>query len=518
MKAKSLCGLLTAAAVVISMCGSVSKQQGFEEKTVYAETAMLSDGDLNGDNELTVADAVILAHFLAEDEALPQTVISSVTLESADIDKDHLLTMLDMKKLLEIITANAMLVPSVPDDPLTIIFWSGWESEFNQMIEIFEANHPEYANKVRFVTVGNSGAEAREGYANYFAGGEDVDLYLVDYDWRLDYISNDQYSVPLTRLGFHESDFDQCFPYTLRFGRDKNGTLKAVTWMAAPGAYVYRADLAKTLLGAATPEEMQHFVKDWDTFTQTAETVRGLTNGKTAMADCLGSLWQIWSCNIRESYIDSNGKAQISDAGRSFVDFAKLYYDKGYVTKAEQWSDDWYTIGQNDATMGFFHCTWCLVKDSMLSYSEGGVNGATYGKYRITEGPAQWYWGGAEIAVSPKCNSREIAHDFLYDITVDPNTMLQYMNERGEFVNNDAAISKFNNDSGYGNPLLGGQSQYPTLLNNVRSFDLPAEPMQYDSDLDWLFYRTVGKYLKGEIITYDGLQSTFQREAAKILP
>lgn len=516
MKKKRIAGLLSAAAALSAGYCAVSSQQ-FPESGMLRVSAAAAPaaGDLNGDGELTVSDAVLLARLIAEDRSLSR---DAFTEDSADFDADGSLTVQDVQKLLDKL-AEQKPVPVLTDadSTLTILCWDGWEQEFQLMADIFKANHPSCTSQIQFKQIGSSGMEARDQYAMYFDTGEDADLYLTEADWILDYINRDDMAMPMSELGFRDSDFQNCFPYTRTVGRDSSGTLKAVSWQATPGVYAYRADLAKSLLGVQTPAEMQAKVKDWDTFTATAETVRSRTNGKTAMADSMGGLWQAWRFGMPRSYVYEDGIASVTESGNNFANLARLYKEKGYVSSADQWTTEWAEIGQNDETMGYFFCNWCFTPEGVLASSEGGKGGASYGKYNVTQGPVQWFWGGGWLAASPLCNTRKTAHDFLYDIVVNPDSTLQYMNENGEFVNNAEAVAQFNASSGYSNPLLGGQSQYPTLLDNAQTYDLPYTPSPYDEVLSYPFYSLIQEYANGQITTVSGLQSRFRREIEDLL-
>ena len=57
-------------------------------------------GDYNLDGEVTVADAVLLCRFISEDSTLETKVIQAITLETADFDRDSLLNVIDVMKLL----------------------------------------------------------------------------------------------------------------------------------------------------------------------------------------------------------------------------------------------------------------------------------------------------------------------------------------------------------------------------------------------------------------------------------
>lgn len=399
-------------------------------------------------------------------------------------------------------------------DALSILCWTG--DDIEKMIENFTDNTDYTTDQVKYVNVGSKGQEAREQYANYFAGGEDVDLFVLEADWILDYINNDEYTAPLENLGFAKSDFDGCYDYTVSIGTDNNGVLKAASWQSTPGGYVYRTDLAEEYLGAKTPEEMQEFVKDWDTFTETAATVADKSGGKTAMADTLGGMWQVWQYNRSKAWVDADNKLVIDDFCETYANLAKDYYEKGYVTKEDQWTDGWYAIGQDDSTMGYFFCTWCLGAGSMLSNAEGGEGGATFGKYNITAGPSGWAWGGSWLALSPKCDNGTIAHDFVNYFTVDASTAKDYALFKSEFVNNPTAMKEIVDAGSNKNDLLGGQDQFSVLYEAASTIDMDGKITAFDSQIKDAFNSAVSKYAKGDIASYDDMITEFKKEAAKI--
>ncbi len=417
--------------------------------------------------------------------------------------------------------AVAIDVPET-GDKLSVLCWTGDDVE--KMIENFTKNKPEYAGKVEYVNVGSKGQEAREQYATYFAGGEDADLFVLEADWILEYINNDEYTAPLSKLGFTDADFSGCYPYTVSIGTDNNGVLKAASWQATPGAYVYRADLAEEYLGVKTPEEMQPFVDSWDKFTETAKTVKEKSGGKCAMADTLGGMWQVWQYNRKNAWAKDD-KLVIDDYCKEYADLAKNYWDNGYVTKESQWDNKgWYPIGQDGSTMGYFFCTWCLGKGSMLSNAEGGMeddgetpkNADIYGKYRITAGPSEWAWGGSWLALSPNCDNGEIARDFVKYFTVDEDTMEDYALFKGEFVNNPTVMKKIVDDGSNKNALLGGQDQFSVLYESASKIDMDGKITAYDAQIKDAFNNAVTKYVKGEVASYDDMITEFKKNAATI--
>jgi len=406
---------------------------------------------------------------------------------------------------------------SVPEtgDKLTILCWTG--DDVNAMIKNFTANTDYTEDQLAFVQVGENGGEAREKYANFFAGDEDVDLFVLEADWILEYINNDEYTAPLSNLGFSTSDFDGCYDYTVSIGTNNDGVLKAASWQATPGGYCYRTDLAEEYLGVKTPEEMQSKIDSWDKFTETAKEVYEKSGKKTAMADTLGGMWQVWQYNRKSAWTDANDNLQIDDFCKDYAELAKQYWDEGYVTKEAQWDDaGWYPIGQNGGTMGYFFCTWCLGDGSMLEKAEGGKDGETYGKYNIVAGPSGWAWGGSWLALSPKADNGTIAHDFVKYFTVDEASMENYALDKGEFVNNPTVMKKIVDDGTNKNDRLGGQDQFSVLYEAAGNIDMDGKITKFDAQIKEAFNNAVQSYAKGDIKSYDEMIEKFKDDASLI--
>ena len=308
---------------------------------------------------------------------------------------------------------------------LTILCWT--EDDLKYMYDIVADATGMDKSMIEYKNVGSSGTEANEQYAQVFLSGDDVDLYFCDADWNMAYQNNDEYSAPLSAVGISEDMYANAYGYTVDMGKDKNGVLKGASWQAAAGGYAYRADLAQEYLGVSTPEDMQAKIGSWDDFWATAATVYEKSGNTTAMADSLGGVWRAYSNGNRTKSWVNDGKLDPSSVG-DFVSMAKENFDKGYITGATQWTDDWLPQGQSDGaqankTFGFFFPTWSIAAGAQLEQAEGGEGGSTYGKYALCEGPTSWFWGGTWICVYPKTDNAKEAGQFIYTMTADADAM-----------------------------------------------------------------------------------------------
>lgn len=482
-------------------------------------------GNLNGDVAVTAEDAQLALNAATELLTGNESGLDSDQLLLADVDSDGNLTVKDAQLILQYYVLNtvtgiptewdALLNASRPEnivpetgDKLRILCWTDYDVK--PMIEAFLESNQQYENKIAYVNAGSYGAEAREAYARYFALGTDADLYVTEADWIHDYIDGDQYARPITDLGFTEADFDKCYPYTLSVGRDPQGVLKAVTWMATPGGYVYRSDLAKQYFGVSSPEEMQPLVKDWDTFMETAGKLKTASSGKTKMLSSRADWIQPWLYSAHEDPVGINRNLTIPDEYRTFYDRLSSSIANQYYVSTSAWTDEWYKAGVDDTALGYFFCTWCLGQGAMLENAEGGIpTKGTYGKYNITEGPQGWFWGGSWLSLAANADNGTIAHDFIEHFVITTGTMLDYAKKSNTFVNNYEAMQ----DLDVPNPLLGGQSEFAVLDRSAKAIDLGETVSPYTFKFAEMFSESALKTR-----TYEEAVSDFKAEVKRHYP
>lgn len=414
---------------------------------------------------------------------------------------------------------------SMPDtgDVLSVLCWTDDDLKF--MIPIVEAAYPDMAGKIKYVNVGSKGPEASEQYTTYFSSGSDVDLYFCDADWAMSYENNDEYSAPLESIGITKDMYTDAYSYTLAIGTDSNGVFKGATWQAAAGGFAYRADLAEEYLGVTSPDEMQAQIGSWDDFWKTAATVYEKSGGKTAMADCLAGVWRAYSAGnrttpwVQDGKITSdNVKATVGD----FISMAKTNYEAGYISTAEQWGDDWYAQGQSDGALangafGYFLPTWGVADGaSALATAEGE---SAKGQYAICQGPTDWYWGGTWICVHPNCDNGTFAGQFIKAMTVDADSMKQYVADHSDFVNNKTVMSEVVSAGSNSNSLLkDGQDQFSIFAKGADNIKLDGIASQYDGTITTKFNDAVTSYAKGDIDSEDACINSFLDEVAAAIP
>ena len=377
-------------------------------------------------------------------------------------------------------------------DVLTILSWDG-NSDSANMLKLFLQEKGYSEDKVKIVGTGADGEGARDGHKQYLAGKGDADLIICDADWIATYMNDDSLTKPVSEIGLNRSDFTEAFDYTLDWGTNEKGEFMAPTFQATPGGFVYRADLAKQYLGVNSPEEMQEKVKDWDTFQATAAELYAASGNKTSLAATEGGLWQVFGANRTKAWVV--GDKLEMDTAEQFYDIAKTMKDNKYLADVPQWEAPWYAAFKDGTALGDFVPTWGLTQsDTSILYNfTGGPDTDIAKNTAICEGPSGWFWGGSYICVAKKCNSPELAKEFLEFFCKNADSMKKYAEMTGDYVNNKTVMS----DLAVSNPMLGGQNHFEVLTKVLNKLDLSNKVTKYDSVIKAAFNESVDAYLKG---------------------
>lgn len=410
------------------------------------------------------------------------------------------------------------------EETLTILAWTG-NSDIKNMVKLFCQEKGYSEDQIVIKGVGDNGEGARDQYAQYLSGDGDADLMCLEADWILQYINDDTLVAPLSDLGITEADYANAYDYTVQIGKDKNGVLKGASFQAAPGGFVYRTDLAEEYLGVKTPEEMQEKVKDWDTFMETAKTVYEVSGNKTSLTATEGGLWQVYAANRTQPWV-VDGKL-VMDTAEDFFDVAKTMADNHYLAGVPQWDPAWYQAGQDGTTMGYFFSTWCMTNsdgsqlwqaEGVTKDDDGNLSGPTFGKYNICQGPTGYFWGGTWLAASTKCDTKDLATEFVKFFTTDADTMQKYAEFTGDFTNNKVAMQAIIDAGTNKNDLLGGQDQFAVLAVGANNIKMDGLITEYDSKIKSCLNTAVQDYIAGTYATKEEAVDAFKKSVVATFP
>ena len=338
------------------------------------------------------------------------------------------------------------------------------------------------------------------------AADDKIDLFLVEADYALKYVDTD-YTMAVKDLGITDADLADQYQYTKDIVTDSNGVLKGVSWQGCPGVLFYNREAAKEVLGSDDPADVQEYVKDWDTFNDTAAKLKDAGYKITSSAN---DSYRVYSNNVSSKWV-TDGKITIDDNIMKWVDDSKELVDAGETSTAELWSDDWkkgfYPEGK---VFCYFGPAW-LVNFSMAAEDEGSI--ANLGGWGATQGPQGFFWGGTWICAANGTDNPSLVKDIMLQMTTNDDVMKDIIEKDDDFVNNQDVIAEMA-DSSYSSKILGGQNPLGIYSAGVSKLDL-SNLSAYDQGCNEEFQNAMKNYFEGTATKEEALDLFYKAVVEK---
>ena len=336
-----------------------------------------------------------------------------------------------------------------------------------------------------------------------------IDIFLVEADYALKYVDS-SVTMPIKDLGITDKDLENQYKYTKDVVTDSKGVLKGVSWQACPGVFFYSREVAKNVLGTDDPAVVQTYVKDWDTFVETASKMK---EADYHMVSSVMDTYRVYSNNVTSKWVE-DGKINIDKNIMKWVEDSKKMYDAGQTGTHAMWSDDWskgfYPEGK---VFGYFGPAW-LINFCMAADKEGSI--ANAGGFAATEGPQGFFWGGTWICAAKGTDNAELIKDIMLKLTTDKEIMTDICKKDDDFVNYKSVMEEMGKDETYKSKVLGGQNPLSMYANGVASIDL-SNISKYDSGCNADFQSAITDYFEGNA-TLDECLETFKKAVIEKYP
>lgn len=336
-----------------------------------------------------------------------------------------------------------------------------------------------------------------------------IDIFLLEADYALKYVDT-EYTLPLKTLGIEDSALSKQYQYTKDVVTDSNGILKGSSWQACPGVLFYNRDVAKEVLGTEDPEEVQEFVKDWDTFKDTASKMK---DAGYSMTSSVMDTYRVYSNNVTSKAVEGN-KINVDENIMNWINDSKELYDMGATGTHALWGDDWskgfYPEGK---VFCYFGPAW-LVNFCMAADQEGSIG--NLGKWGAATGPQGFFWGGTWIAAANNTDNSSLVKDIILKLTADDATMTEIVKKYDDYVNNVDVMTAMASDSEYHSDILGGQNPIAMYNAGVQTIDL-SNVSAYDSGFNIDLQGAITDYFKGTC-TLDEAMDAFHKAMTERYP
>ena len=370
-----------------------------------------------------------------------------------------------------------------------------WNTELQERLAyVFEAN-PGMEDRIEYVNIGDSGIyQERIDQLLQAPDAEDYpDIIAFEAAYIMKYTNSDQ-TLDVKDLGITDADLGEMYPYTIDVATDKrNGSLKGLSWQACPGSFMYRTDLAESILGVTSPEEMQAKISTWDDFIATAHEIKEKSGDATRILSSNGDLAEVFRSNMENPWVDDSGVFRMDPIMEQYMDLEKTLEQEDLTQKTTTWSDEWNAGPSTDAVFGYFGCTWFLHWTIKANCGGSAVGEGTYGLWNMCQGPMSYYWGGTWLGATAGCSDKELAGQIMKSLCCDTDVMTKMSSETLDYVNNKTAMQTLSDQGAGAYDFLGGQdfiAVFSPLADNVDVSFMSA----YD--------KTIGDLLATQITEY----------------
>lgn len=330
------------------------------------------------------------------------------------------------------------------------------------------------------------------------AADDKIDIFLVEADYALKYVDS-EYSLPVADLGIKDADIANQYKYTQDIVTDSKGVLKGLSWQGCPGALFYNREAAKEVFGTDDPAEIQKYVKDWDTYVQTAATLKA---AGYQICSSVMDTYRVYSNNVSTPWV-VDGKIKIDANIEKWVKDSKALFDAGYTGNHAIWGEEWsagfYPAGK---VFSYFGPAW-LINFCMAADVEGSI--ANLGGWAATPGPQGFFWGGTWICAAAGTDNGDLVKDIMLKMTTDTEIMKGIVVKDDDFVNDKPAMEAMAKDASYSSKVLGGQNPLAMYCEGVNNLDL-SNLSPYDQACNEEFQNAIQNYLDGKATYEEALE------------
>ncbi len=393
-------------------------------------------------------------------------------------------------------TTAAVVTPAEDTGKVLTIYC--WNEEFKARFEKFYTVPAGIT--VNFVITPNEGNQYQNKLDQDLLnpGSEPIDIFLVEADYAKKYVNSD-FSLDIKSIGITDADIANMYDYTLEACTDANGVIKGLSWQGCPGLFIYRRSIATAVFGTDDPAQIQAKVADMDKFDATAAEL------KAAGYYMMGSYddsYRIYSNNVSAPWVDANKKVSIDAKLMEWVDDMKASTDNGYNQKDGLWGNmtgDWGTgFTPTGKVFGYFGPGW------FIDFCMGDT---TVGDWAACEGPAAYTWGGTWVVPAKGTDNANLVADVMKTLTCDQETLLNIVDEYGDFVNNEPAMQEVA-ASDYANTMLGGQNHI-ALFSASASKASMANISAYDQGCNESFQTAMHDYFAGTVTKEEAIENFY---------
>ncbi|MCX2456322.1 ABC transporter substrate-binding protein [Lacticaseibacillus nasuensis] len=292
------------------------------------------------------------------------------------------------------------------------------------------------------------------------------DLIALDASFVKKYVDSGK-MADLSQVGIKSASANTT-NYVKQVGQDAKGHQVALSWQATPGAYYYRASLAKKYLGVTTPEQMQAKVSTAADFTKTAQEVNQKSNGKIFMTSSICDLFEPM-IGARKTPWVVNNKLKIDKSMLDLMDMSKQFVSGKLTQDTTEQSSEYFSGMSSNNIMGYSLPSWGLFYWLQPNAKSSKTGNNTAGDWRVVKGPWSYSWGGTYLGAVKNSPMEHEAAKIAKWVATNPKFQTKWAKDQNDFVSNQSVVKKITPQ--FTSKFLGGQNQYKQFAESAKDID-----------------------------------------------
>ncbi|MDR0943091.1 MAG: extracellular solute-binding protein [Ruminococcus sp.] len=286
---------------------------------------------------------------------------------------------------------------------------------------------------------------------------ERVDLFFSKLETVRKFVESDL-ALPLSEYGITADDTANMYPYTLSYGTDDNGELKALTWYITPDTFIYRRSYADEHLLSSDPAVMRQMIGTWNDLTLTANffEVSADDGIHTYRLAASGAEFMRPLAQNAETPLVTDGVLTFPETWSLWVYLNVHLTNAGYFGVFTPHTKEWYAeMGKDGTTLGFVGSYDLLFKT--ISEYAGTSEDGTFGDWAVCPATLPSAAGGTFLSVASGSDNPEIAADIIKTVCVGEDNL----RSMDIIPNNMNLVAEYAASTEYNAAILGGQNPYP---------------------------------------------------------
>lgn len=193
-------------------------------------------------------------------------------------------------------------------------------------------------------------------------------------------------------------------PYVQELGRDKEGTIRAISDHSSPGGFIYIRENALKWLGTDDPDQISAMVDSWDKVIDLGKKIANDSKGEVHLISNAGDLFDIEGYNMDPWTHD--GALVLDPRWEGIYETQLRIRNEGVDAKLGFFSGGWGNAINDGSVILTAMPAWA---GFMIDNKEDKA----VGKFGVAKTPSGYYMGGTYRSIYSESPNKELAYEFV---------------------------------------------------------------------------------------------------------